>query len=426
MSQTPTTPENETSSVGETSAVDRLSRELLRETAIATEAPPVDWESVDAKLFARIKVDAEEKRRRGAHVMWLPVAGGLAAAAAITLLVGRGHDAPGLDGFESPTAEIEPAAGAIVAREGDGELLIDGRVVATGTTGTTVGAHAVVETRGGARVLVERKGQVAFWVEPASRIVVTRSRGALVIALDRGALEAKVTPVSNTAQAFAVDVGASRVAVHGTHFRVARDGSRAVVDLTEGVVSIGAAAAFRGVGATYGELVTAPAHAEFAIENAVATLTIDHSPSAVRAAVAFAIPAPVAVAPTAPVALAPTAPTTSPTPTAPAPIIASAPKLELAPSAQPPAIATPDPHAESTIARAVRACLAARPPAPGVKLIVSTVIDLQVNDEGTVQLAHFNPPLAPEAQACATAAIYRVRFTRSATVSIPIDYQYAQ
>ncbi len=424
MSHDPNVPKNETSSVGETSAVDRLSRE----TRVATEAPPVDWESVDAKLFARMKVDAEEKRRRGAHVMWLPIAGALAAAAAIALLVGRGHDAPGVDGLESPTAEIEPAAGAIVAREGDGELLIDGRVVATGAAGTTVGAHAVVETRGSVRVLVERKGQVAFWVEPASRIVVTRSRGTLVIALDRGALEAKVTPVTTTAQAFAVDVGASRVAVHGTHFRVARDGSRAVVDLTEGVVSIGAPVAFRSVGATYAELVTAPAHAEFATENAAATLTIDHAPSAVRAAVAFAIPAPVAVAPTAPVALAPTLPTTSssPTPAAPAPIVASAPKLGLAPSAQPPAIATPDPHAEATIARAVRACLAARPPAPGVKLIVSTVIELQADDDGTVQLARFNPPLAPEAQACATAAIYRVRFTRSATVSIPIDYQYAQ
>ncbi len=412
----------ETTSVEETSAVDRLARE----TRAATEAPPVDWESVEAKLFARMKIDAEDKRRRGAHVMWLPIAGALAAAAALALLVGRGHDAPPL---ETPTAQAEPSAGSIVASEGDGEVLVDGRAIAKGATGTTIGAHAVVETRGGARVLVERKASadataVAFWIEPASRIVVTRSavRGTLVVALDRGALEAKVTPAPQ-GEPFAVDVGASRVAVHGTHFRVARDGSRVVVDLTEGVVSIGAPPR---VGATYGELVTAPAHAEFVAENAAATLKIDHTPSAVRAAVAFAIPVAVASPPAAPVAIAPTATTPTPgSPAPPAPLVASAPKIEPAPSAQPPA-ATPDPQAEFTIARAVRACLAARPPAPGVKLTVSTVIELQVGDEGNVQLARFNPPLAPDMQACATAAIYRVRFTGSGAVSIPIDYKYAE
>ena len=61
-------------------------------------------------------------------------------------------------------------------------------------------------------------------------------------ALDDGAFEAQVTPVPS-GEAFAVDVATPtsivRIAVHGTHLRVARAGTRVTVDLTEGVVSIG-------------------------------------------------------------------------------------------------------------------------------------------------------------------------------------------
>src|SRR5207237_528524 len=110
---------------------------------------------------------------------------------------------------------------------------------------------------------------------------------SLVLGLEEGAIEAQVTPVP-TGEAFAVDIAAGsslvRVAVHGTHLRVARNGSHVVVDLTEGVVSIGAPPR---TGSTYGTLVTAPSHVEFDAADLDHTLRIEHAPAAVRAPVSL-------------------------------------------------------------------------------------------------------------------------------------------
>jgi hypothetical protein len=386
--------------------------------------PEPDWATVEAKLFARIATDAAEKRRRAAHPMWIAAAGALAAAAAVAIVVARPGDAP-ID-TRATTAQAEPA-GVILARDGEGDVIVDGKPA---VAGATLAARAVVETRGSARALVERTGAekkraVAFWIEPASRVVVTRTQGTLVLALERGAIEAEVSEDA-IGEALAVDVGAARVATHGArpasaglrgpHVRVARDGARVVVDVNGGIVAIGTPPR---IGETTGSLVASPAHAEFTADDALATLTIDHAASAVRPAIAFAIPS-TAVEPTAAIAPAPTTPPTAAAPTH-APIT-FAPKT--APSGHSPTGPQPDPNAEATIARAVRACIAVRPPAAGVKLTVSTIIDMTVGDDGAVQRARFDPPLAPETQACATAAIYRVHFTHGGAVSIPIDHAF--
>src|SRR5439155_1470159 len=117
----------------------------------------------------------------------------------------------------------------------------------------------------GARAVLERPRKVAWLLEggnssPAAsgRARVKSAGESLVLALDDGAIEAQVTPVPS-GEAFAVDIASGtslvRVAVHGTHLRVSRSGSRVVVDLTEGVVSIGVPPR---TGSTYGTLVTAP------------------------------------------------------------------------------------------------------------------------------------------------------------------------
>ena len=88
-----------------------------------------------------------------------------------------------------------------------------------------------------------------------------------------------------TAKRSPIDVTASsgdvvRVAVHGTHLRVARDGDKITVDLTEGVVSIGAPPRR---GSTIGALVTAPAHVELDARD-LSSVRVDHTASAVRPA----------------------------------------------------------------------------------------------------------------------------------------------
>ena len=96
-------------------------------------------------------------------------------------------------------------------------------------------------------------------------------------------MEAQVAPVA-AGEAFAVDVDGARVAVHGTHLRVERQGGHAIVDLREGVVSIGLPPKS---GATYGDLVTAPAHIEFDVADPHGTLKVSHESSRVRAAISL-------------------------------------------------------------------------------------------------------------------------------------------
>ena len=74
-----------------------------------------------------------------------------------------------------------------------------------------------------AQATVDRPGKLTLVLERGTRATITHSQGALVLALDEGAVEAQVVPVPS-GEAFAVDVGSSRVAVHGTHLRVARAG----------------------------------------------------------------------------------------------------------------------------------------------------------------------------------------------------------
>jgi ferric-dicitrate binding protein FerR (iron transport regulator) len=374
----------------------------------ADAAKRVDWDAVDAKLFARIEQERRSERARFAPTRrrGLTLAGvGLAAAVAIVaLLAGRTRDPFGAD----DTAVSESSAGSVVAIEGEGAVLVDGKPVAGGA-GLRLGD--VLETRG-ARATIERPGKVMLTLEPGSRSVVTHVQGALILALERGAVEAQVVPVA-AGEAFAVDVDGSRVAVHGTHLRVAREGARVVVDLNEGVVSIGDAPR---AGSLLGALVNAPAHVEFMATDRAATLTQTHDPAAVRPP---ELPAPAAaalsMASTRPAASVSRAPAAPPGET----------RLESKPpsgTSAKPAAASREPSPEEAIATAVHACMAERPRADNVTVVVSTTLRLELADDGTVRFARFDPPVAPDVNACSVQTIYREHFGHGGAVAIPIDF----
>jgi hypothetical protein len=269
----------------------------------------------------------------------------------------------------------------------------------------------VLET-GSARATVERPGKVTLTLEPGSKTVVTHVQGALILALERGAVEAQVVPVL-AGEAFAVDVAGSRVAVHGTHLRVARDGERVVVDLNEGVVSIGPAPR---TGSVLGMLVNAPAHIEFDSADVAGTLTQTHDPAGVRAPLGQP-PAAAAVLVASPQAHSPVMHTP------PAPPFEARPEAHLAGTSARPVAAPPEPTPENSIANAVRACMAERPRADNVTVVVSTTLHLDLADDGSVQFARFEPPVAPDVNACSVAAIYRERFGHGGTVTIPVDFK---
>jgi FecR protein len=377
------------------------------------EPPPVNWDVVEQRLFARIEAEQRAERRSLAPDRgwkWKVGAAVLASAAAISVVIAQTRQPYSLD-VEHPSAVEE--AGSLIAIDGDGEVLVDGRPAAVGAI---LRLGDVLETRG-AQATLSRPGKLMLAIERGSSAKVTRVQGALVLALATGSVEAQVVPVAS-GEALAVDVGPSRVAVHGTHLRVARSGEHVVVDLTEGVVSVGAAPR---VGSTLGVLVAAPAHAEFSAVDAQGTIHVTHGPSAVRAAAVLS-PA------TQPKPMAAVPPPSPPTAQSRNEMRErSATPAVAVPRAEPQTAATafgatpPDPNAQSVVIAAVRACMAERLHADDVTVVVSTTLYLQLGDDGWVRSARFDPPVAPDVNACAAQSIYKTRFSRGGELAIPVS-----
>jgi hypothetical protein len=430
------------------SPIDRLVEEAKSSLAPSERAGSVArWKAVEDRVVARLAEDRAElvaevnASPRRAKLLQLG-AFVLAAAAAVAVVVRNELGGPLVDGAVS--LQVDLTAGSLRVTEGGGEVRVDGQPA---SAGHVLRSGEVLEVDG-ARALLERSRKVTWLLErgvngapdaPPEGVARARVKSAgesLVLGLEDGAIEAQVTPVPS-GEAFAVDVAAGksvvRVAVHGTHLRVARAGTRVVVDLTEGVVSIGAPPRS---GSTYGTLVTAPSHIEFDAANLAGTLTVDHSPAAVRAPLSLVShEAPVAArndvptaaphlgaaalaAPASPAALA-----TVPRPASvPPPRAVDPAKPELAAKAAPSPPALP---AREAIAAAVRECAAARSRPDNVRVSVTSSLRLKVAKGGEVETAQFDPPLLPEIQACAATAIYKAKLEAGGgNVTIPIDFAY--
>ncbi len=414
--------------------------DALVQEAKGDHGPDVDWAKVEAKLFPRVEREARAqaalKAYAGPKRAWVGAAVVIAAAAAVPLFFPHAESAP-LDGVAS-TMRTEVSvrnAGALSEKE-------RATVVVHATSGATSRELAkggsiregdVLDTRQGRAVFkrVEPSG-VTWALEDGAQAEVRGAGGTLILALAKGAVEAQVAPVE-AGEAFAIDVEGTRVAVHGTHLRVERQGGHAIVDLREGVVSIGAPPK---TGSTYGDLVTAPAHVEFDAADPHGTLKVSHEATRVRAPqaletataaeslAAMHLPAP-PLAPLVP-SVVPPVRTTTPATVAP---VAAAPAQQVPPPAQVskpepplPAPARIDPDPERTIAEQIRACARKHVEhADGVVITVRSRLELRVGDSGMVTAAIFDPPLAPEVQSCAASAIYGTRFGQAGPVTIPID-----
>ena len=415
----------------------KLLEQLIRESRKELderqgEAEKVDWDAVDSKLFARLRVEQTERRTErsrswgvtaGRGPAWGIGATVLAAAAAAALIVGKTHETGPMDAAVIVASPPAGPAGIVMAVASGGELLVDGKPA---VAGAVLHLGDVVEARG-APVTVERPGKLTWILEPSSMVTVTHAAsgaGALVLSLQRGAVEAQVVPVAS-GEAFAVDVDGSRVAVHGTHLRVARVGDHVTVDLSEGVIVVGPAPR---VGSTVGSLVTAPAHAEFATVDANGTMIVSHEPSALRAPVALGASGTVAQEPAVALAAPPAArPVDARTPP-PAAVQRPQPTGTTPPQPGPPPPPTalppqPDPNAAAVVASAVRACMAARSSAENVTVVVRTTLHLDLDADGNVRAARFDPPVAPDVNSCAAPAIYRARFTHDGSADVSVDFK---
>ena len=396
------------------------------------------WSAVEERLLVRMAKErsalAPEVNASSSRVRMLRVgAAVLAAAAAIALFV---KNEPSTSSVEAaPVAAREATASSLREAVGPGVVRVDGQAASAGHV-LRAGDRLEVD---GARAVLERPRKVTWLLEAghaegasSARARVKSAGESLVLGLEDGAIEAQVTPVPS-GEAFAVDIatGSSlvRVAVHGTHLRVSRSGSRVVVDLTEGVVSIGTPPRS---GSTYGTLVTAPSHVEFDAADLEHTLRIEHAAAAVRAPVALVSHDGFAAVNAAARAETPhTAPQDTPAAvalaTVPRPAATQRPASDPSPAEQAGKIDTKAalPPREA-IAAAVRTCAAQRSRPDNVRVTVSSSLRLRIARGGDVETAQFDPPLLPEIQTCAANAIYKAKLEDSAggTVTIPIDFSY--
>lgn len=401
----------------------------------------LDWSRLESRLMASIEEekppfvreveDARARRGRSREVALRAGALVLAAAAAVALFVRRDRDVALVDAAASGEAALGVSASALRSTEGAGQVRIGGVVA---TPGYVVRAADVVEVEA-ARAVFERPRKVTWLLEqdgaaqdapgsghgPTARARVKSAGESLVLGLEHGVIEAQVVPVAS-GEAFAVDIATERslvrVAVHGTHLRVAREGNRVVVDLTEGVVSIGVPPR---TGVTYGTTVSAPAHVELDATD-LGTLRVDHGPAAVRAAIPLGYHETTAALPRPDTAAAPIQAAQPETVASAAPPKAARPEgTSAAPKPEAPKAALPP---RDAIAVAVRECAASRSRSGDVHVTVSSNLRLRVSAGGVVESAQFSPPLLPEIQSCAAQTIYKTKLEETGLVTIPIEFSY--
>src|SRR5690606_27787373 len=127
---------------------------------------------------------------------------------------------------------------------------------------------SVIES-GAEPVQLSLEGVATWTLTPGSRARVRSISVPHVVELEHGTIVAEVVPRYDTSaliEAFAVEVGGTRVAVRGTVFSVERIGDMVDVEVTRGAVTVGPAG---HRGPTTGVLLTSPARGVFDAATAV-------------------------------------------------------------------------------------------------------------------------------------------------------------
>jgi hypothetical protein len=240
---------------------------------------------------------------------------------------------------------------------------------------------------------------------------VVEAPPTLTIALLEGSVHAEVVPHPD-GEVFAVEVGQTRVAAHGTSFTVTREGDRVVVDVVHGSVAVGPTG---HPGSTHRWLLVGPDKASFSLDGATEATWFGEPPAA-EANPGDAVPD-VAGADT------------------------GEPRADLGAEASP----SPPPrgsrrdagvrvHARAlnkvaadpvaAILARLGACYERQVSSFGVRFSIRSSLTLTVLPNGTVREGLFDPPLSPTLMTCARDVIAASRFPQeSATtiVRVPVE-----
>jgi hypothetical protein len=347
--------------------------------------PDIDWDTLEDALMAKVSRQSASTRAHRGHYAAFSVKWAFAFAAMCALGVGYAATRSPTPPAPIVTTTAPAPAAAVVGR-------IDGN-------GLAVGQSITASTDD---VVVEHARRVTWTLEPGSLAHLESVGDVVTVALDRGVVSARVVKSLRT-ETFVVRVDDTRIAVHGTEFRVERLASGVQVRVTEGVLGIGP------VGGPSFEL-RAPGAATLNLHGARA----DKKPASLPAhRIASGSQPPAEEAVPAPAEGAETAPPGTPAPAVDAPVAAAVTAENTAPRrATMPAGAEP---LVAQTAHAVQTCFATRTLASGdVQVSVRTHMSLRVTVDGHVGDALFDPPLAPSVRDCVDTAVGGIVFPRSA------------
>jgi hypothetical protein len=394
---------------------------LITDEVRSAQAPELDWDRLEQSLLQRVEREAAPRRVPRIASAWSSLGAFAAAAAAVVLLIASSSQ-------QNPEHGRAPAPQAV-------ELAALPRVVdeagAPAFQVSNVPARSVFESGREALRFVE-PGVATWTLEADSRAVLVSAGLPHVVSLERGTVHADVVPresANELVEAFVVEAGGARVAVHGTVFTVERFADSVAVEVTRGSVTIGPAG---HRGATTGHLLVSPARASFDLANG---RFIEMLP--MREPVAAVAVGPLAQASTA--AVPPQQPALEPQPgdapeEEPGLLRPSMPhKLPPASSAEeePVPPSEPEPAAAPilTVAQArgaIGGCLAAtakHDDSSDTVVTVSTTITLALGDDGTVNSMRFSPPLKPELQSQCAGILFGKRVEGSGSASFQVTFQ---
>lgn len=341
-------------------------RQLLRDER-AEGAPELDWSALEERLLRQAGRPTPPVERSPSPLVWGALA--VAAAAGLWLAGARAHPSVA----PAPTSRIEAPAPS--QRDGD-VLALGSRVEA--------GAH---------EVSVAHAGRATWTLAPNSSAILAGRDERITVRLEQGQVLSRVVP-NPKPETFVVEAAGARIAVHGTVFSVALAGGHVLVQVREGVVAVGA------LGSSPAFLLKAPASGEFAADGRSGS--INGRPVSDNGRLRSDNDAPQPEPERAP----------------PHALSAPAPTSQLAPVASGEVPVEPSINdIEAGIARIVDAtsdCFARHTQsADGVQITVHTALSLEILDSGAVDAVDFQPPLSPDAEACAAASISQVHFVAS-------------
>jgi hypothetical protein len=265
-----------------------------------------------------------------------------------------------------------------------------------------LGAHV---TAGNQPLVVEHAGRARWTLEPHASAWVADAGEFLTLRLESGALSAAVVP-NPKLETFAVEVGGTRVAVHGTAFRVERAGDRVLVAVSEGTVAVEPA----GTHAAPAFLLSRGSRGNFGLDGR--TGSVEGNASAVVSD--SRAKSHREVAPSAIVARSGSLgahPSDRPTPATPvaAPLAtgSNAPSLP-----QQPSISEIETGVSSAL-ELMNGCFRDKTQSTGIRVSASTGLTLSVTSDGAVRSVTFAPPLAPAVEDCAVNGLRSLTFAHS-------------